>query len=163
MTDIYVVQDINYENLGGYDPDDEWTRDSTAQYVSLVGWSEDKPDYHRYDYELVAVEFEPKRQDTLYALCISYDTGDSFGCDEGKHEVVHLFRNKGVAEDNLKALGDLYSKGGDLSGGEFVLKLDNGEELKTYVPYMGYFEYLNDVYVEGLEHCSVGRVSYFNR
>ena len=155
MTDIYVLQDIQFENLGGYRPDDEWSRDSTAQHIDLKGWSLSKPGH--CDYDVVTVDYTPNENDTLYALCVSYNTGDSFGTDDGRLEVVHLFRNKEVAMQNLKTLGDLYR---DKKGGGFTLMLDSGESKKVYTVTLGYFESLNEVFLEPLEHAPGRRISY---
>ena len=111
MKTVYVVKDIYYQNLGGYDPDDEWSRDSTSQDVYLRGWSFDRPSA---DYESVDLEFTPKKSDTLYALCVSYDTGDSFGRDDGQLEVVHLFRD----EDDVRV--PCVAAGAALVDGTFV-------------------------------------------
>lgn len=153
MTDIYILQDIHYQNLGGYDPDDSWSRNSTREDVTLKGWSLERPSG---DWDSVTVEFTPDLHETLYALCVSYDTGDSFGRDEGKLEVVHLFRDRNIAQENLNALGDSYYQS---KGGIFDMKLDDGSVKEIYAPHMGYFESLNDVFLEPLTHKG-GKISY---
>ena len=78
-----------------------------------------------------------KKGDIVHITYAVYSTGDSFGYDNGNClEVIGCNKNKEIAESNK-----ISAKAG-------VFVTDDGEEVKFYVPWNGYFESLDyvDVY-----------------
>lgn len=67
----YIVPKYSTYSIGGYDPDDSWSRDSTDGSVNGAELSE-----HR-DYD----GFEVEGSGPFYAVVVGYMTGDTFGSD----------------------------------------------------------------------------------
>lgn len=146
----FTIEKKTYcHNLGGWDADDEWSRDSYAEDHYILGIKEAKKGAY-FDLPLEDGE------GPIYLLYAIYDTGDSFGRDEGKFEAVMLHRNLEVAQRNKKLIEEHYRKYKEdysFSDGAFSLKLftDSGKEFEISVPWTGYFEVLTNVEIEGVE------------
>jgi hypothetical protein len=141
--------DTYYENLGGYDCDDEWTRDSTAETHSITGIKEvSNNDYH----DVCTTDGDGP----FYLLYVIYDTGDSFGTDEGRFEEVLLHRDIEVAKKNKKLIETHYSEYCKKNGfspdcWNLELSTDEGESVRVCPSWIGYFESLVSVEIERVE------------
>ena len=131
-------------NLGGFDPEDSWSRDSTSQHHEILG-IEEVPEGGYSD--LVADDEGP-----YYLLYVIYNTGDSFGRDDGQIEFVFLHTNQCMGYKNITRINEHYQTDGGMYYGnkdyaKFSVCLldDNGEEFKLHVPWTGFFEDLVDV------------------
>ena len=143
-----VIIDKTY---GGYsrtpDYDNKW--DSGDQFTdhTIRGFRIAKKSEYR---DLVA-SFVPKKNVPYYLLYAVYDTGDSFGRDRGKIEFFDLYNNLEAAETSSKILEGFTSKHKDNSAAfdYSVTIFDNKfKPYKTTVPWLGYFESIQGVYVE---------------
>ena len=140
-----VIIDKTY---GGYsrtpDCDNKW--DSGDQFTDhcIKGFRIAKKSEYR---DLVA-SFVPKKNVPYYLVYGIYDTGDSFGRDRGKIEFFDLFDNLEVAETNMKILEGIITKGKEKHDYTVTIFDNKFKPYKTTVPWLGYFENLQGVYVE---------------
>ena len=136
------------QNLGGWDADDEWSRDSYAEDHIILGIKEVKNNKY-FDLPLEDGE------GPIYLLYAIYSTGDSFGHDEGQFEAVMLHHNQEVAERNKALIEEHYKKykpeAGCMEAYSLKLYTDSGKEFTLSVPWTGFFESLTMVEVEGVE------------
>lgn len=131
MTHVRIEYDTHYDVTREADPSDRWDRDDTYAWhiireVRAVG----EKDY----YDLV-VDFEPKGT-ACYLLFVIYDTGDSFGVDQGQIEFIGLYRDRKVAEENKSRIEKLDYK--DKYSVQLVT--EDGRKYKVHAPWIGYFE-----------------------
>lgn len=89
-----------------------------------------------------------------FLVWLEYSTGDSFGNSErGSVEVIALFASRAKAEELKKRLQDWTDKknSGAYSGTDFdynfKAKIDK-QEIKIYAPWLGYFEHLDNIYIQ---------------
>jgi len=140
-----VLYDTYTYSVGGYDPDDKWSRDSTEGNVTVKGIEEvDEKEYS----ELVLSDGP---LDNVYLLWCEYTTGDSFGRDGGQFEAVMLHRNIEAARENarrIRAHNEGEGKGRTPGAFSVTLLTDEGEEFMCHTPWNGYSETLDDVNVE---------------
>lgn len=142
-TEIVIVDDC----YGGYSryPDEDSQYDSGTQFTEhcIRGFKI----ANKHEYRDLVVSFVPKKNKPYYLVYAIYDTGDSFGRDDGKIVFFDLFDNIEVAEANEKILNGITKDKVGCCGS--VIIFDNEfKPYKTSVPWTGYFECLQDVYVE---------------
>ncbi len=99
---IVVGAEVEVQNIGGADPDDDWSRDSTSGYVSNVTAREAK------EFEVGAFQWYTESWDgelegvnvgdTIYAVVADYETGDTFGRDGGNAQILDVFATQEEAE-----------------------------------------------------------------
>ena len=111
------------ENLGGKDPEDRWTRDSTASTV----WVECAKLCKEYRYDTLPVDFDVKPGDTIYLLYALYSTADSFGSDSGNYELLEVHQHI----DKARLRENYYKNSKDYS-----------------LPWIGYFDSLDELRIE---------------
>lgn len=146
-----VKTDGYIENIGGYDPDDEWSRDSTAGETYPVSLKE----VSRNSYFDLVVD-APKDTTEFYIVYVQYKTGDSFGRDGGQLECVSLHTDKTIAEQNKDRIQQHHSTDGKKFGASqypnfsVVLLTDSGKEFQVHTPWNGYFEQIDDVCVDSI-------------
>jgi hypothetical protein len=87
-------------------------------------------------------EYEPNRP--YYLVYAIYDTGDSFGRDEGRIEYIGLYSDLEVAHENERRCREC------VEGYSVTLVTDSGKEYKVSTPWVGYFEHLQYVDTETL-------------
>lgn len=165
MTYYVEVIDNTYGGvLNPADPDDKWDRDDTytdhnIRGIKVVG----ERAYHH-----LPVDFNPEDRD-CYLLYVIYNTGDSFGCDEGLIEFVGLYKDRDIAEENARRIKEHYSIYRKLNArfgvtekqrrlyqreykhfNSFSVTLINEDqrEYRIHVPWTGYFESVTDVGIE---------------
>lgn len=127
--------DVRTWNVGGEDPDDEWSRDSYDGEASVHGAKLVKED----GYDTLGTEHDFKVGDVCYLVWAQYSTGDTFGRDGGQYELLEVFPNREEAEARKKIYEGLTDNRSE----------DVGQAI-GYVPWLGYFESLDFVAVEGL-------------
>lgn len=139
----FCLVDKCYEsNLGGYDPDDEWSRDSTSEEHNPIGLVEVRDgDYH----DICGVG----EGDTFYLVYVIYDTGDSFGQDYGRMCPVSLHSDPKVAQLNKERL-EKDNRAGNHNSYSIKLRNDDGSNFTIGKPWSGYFETFNYVEVREL-------------
>jgi len=123
------------------DSDDPWDRDDTweshdpqAFEISEGSWFD------------VVVPGKVNRGDRLYLVHAIYNTGDSFGHDEGLINIIDAFKNQKKAQ----ACADAAQKSEASQDYTFEYKNDVGVVVKAHTPWNGYFESLSGVYVTEL-------------
>lgn len=122
-------------NVGGSDPDDEWSRDSYDGEVSVVGAKLVKED----SYDILGSEHEFAVGDVCYLVWAQYSTGDTFGRDGGQYELLEVYPSYEVAKEREKVYENLSDR-----------RSENVGQAIGYVPWLGYFESLDFVRVEEL-------------
>lgn len=131
----YIKFDVSVYrwSTGGYDPDDEWSRDSTDGVVSIIGATITSKD----GYDTLGTDAELKKGDTIYLVWAQYSTGDTFGNDGGQYELLEVHTDKAVAD----ARREMYENLGDN-------RSEDVGQCVGYVPWLGYFESLDFVQVD---------------
>jgi hypothetical protein len=162
MKTVHIYGNRSEENVGGYNPEDEWSRDSSRTHWGIRGVSDVFP--ARYS---SFASLETNHTGTLYALYAIHSTGDSFGHDEcSQFDIIWIFNDKEkayAAKDLIKEHADWYRTKhsysfGCLSGAErktlrdkfkdeYSLQVEVGEDkpLTVHASWNGYFESLDEI------------------
>lgn len=160
-TNIRVIDD-SYTHVTRHATEDIWDRDDTATDHSIRG-IEVVDDSSYYD---LTVSFKVSPGEQYYLVYVNYDTGDSFGRDEGRVEWIDLFKSAELADDLAKKIAEdkrqypnFFSNNEEGTWShQLTYTLDNGEEASLYTAtWKGYFEHFN--YVEVVP-VSVGSRRY---
>lgn len=104
-------------------------------------------------------DFDIQLCETCYVVWVEYSSGNSFGMAENENvEVVGVFKDKECARQLEKAIEEQNQayRRGELAFGEswedknkFYCKTSDGQEFQYgFCPWYGYFEVLENVYVE---------------
>lgn len=132
MTYVKIDYDTHGYVTRQGDANDRWDHDDTAQDhtingVHVVGAEQ----YHD-----LAIDFEPDGT-ACYLLYVIYDTGDSFGRDDGRIEFIGLYRDREVAEENKRRIEKMDYKD------KYTVQLvtEDGRKYKMHAPWVGYFEH----------------------
>lgn len=155
-TYLRVLDDVTYETTEYGDPDDRWSRDSTAEYhhisgIQIVGEKD------RWDL-CVPFEVDPDRSYSL--LYVIYNTGDSFGRDDGRINLIDLYEDQEVAFANAARI-DTHARQYDKTRWgsaraemkepySVELLTNEGESCMVHTPWNGYFERLQYTEVLGV-------------
>lgn len=137
MNHVYVEDMVHCWVTEEGDPDDSWSRDSTNEChdirgIRLRSWLN--------ACDSVPTAVEPERGRDYYLLVVYYDTGDSFGRDEGKVEFFELYESRELADENARRLNEGAQKGES----SVTLKSPSGEEYQqSTLCWTGYFETYN--------------------
>lgn len=78
----------------------------------------------------------------IYLLIMRWGSGDSFGSDTGRGEVIWAFTDRLVA---AQAMMEYRAKGSEFS---IKINIENGSEVTLHNPAAGYFERLEDLYID---------------
>lgn len=151
MTKINVIDNCNEENLGGQSADDVWSRDSTSQSHSISGIEIVGTGYCEFE---TCFDIPKNSKDTYYLVYVNYDTGDSFGRDEGRISFVDLFKTEEKAEQCAKALRTHYDNHASMKwDDQFSISLtnENNTTYKYFASWIGYFEHLNFIEVKPVQ------------
>ena len=149
-TNVRVVDDVHQHVTRHGDPDDRWDRDSTAS------------DHHIRGIEVtdgyfdLTVPFEVKEGHQYYLVYVIYDTGDSFGRDDGQITFLDLFESREKAEALADAVSadyrgqsSFFGKGGKNVSHQVKYVREDGTECTCYTgTWKGYFENYCGVSVE---------------
>lgn len=126
MQYLKIEVSVETKNIGGDDPDDYWSRNSTTGDVDVVSVSIIEED----SYDMIATDDNYKVGDTVYILHAVYTTGDSFGRDGGNYELLGAYKTLDAAKSALVHF----------------------ENINDYsVPWIGYFESLDNIKITELE------------
>jgi len=105
------------------DPEDRWDRDSTDGDVSIHSAKL----VSEQSYDSLPAPDDVDTGSTIYLVWAKYGTGDSFGSDGGKYELLEMCLSQEEADKRAKYY----------------------ENVRDYsVPWHGYFEWLDGVYIE---------------
>jgi hypothetical protein len=142
-----IVETTEYETSEP-DPEDSWDRADTAMEVVGVsairvsGRVEIRHGWYGND----TFDVEPNEHGFVYAVIARYSTGDTFGHDDGRVQVMDVFDNNEAAAALTVAL-ECSERDKDQTVVDFELK-HGGREY--YLPWVGYFEHLENVDVHPL-------------
>lgn len=146
-TKLYIDYESYTTVTNRADPDDEWGADDTSTDHYVNGLSLTRKNSHEYCY----YPGEVNKGDTLYLIYAIWSTGDSFHHDtRGCIDFVAVYKDKATANlvahvlENHKHEDDRHGKYNWTAN----IMLDNGEEFKYHVGWLGYFENLDEIYVE---------------
>lgn len=134
---VYLKFEVDQHswNIGGHDPDDEWSRDSYDGSVSVTGVQLSKVD----GYDTLGSEYNYGVGDVCYLVWAQYSTGDTFGRNGGQYELLEVLPTREEAEDRKKFYENLTD-----------LESENVGQAIGSVPWLGYFESLDFVEVKAL-------------
>lgn len=147
-TGLKVLIDKYYNNRGGYDPDDSWSRDSghydntfcgAYSMKSPAALAESIKSGYIEDPDVV-VGADVNVGDAVYIVWAEYGTGDSFGHDGGNVEFIAGF----IDENNANECADMLRRVEDYS---YTLTLEDGSTHDMHCPWVGYFESLERINV----------------
>lgn len=141
LTKVKVIDHIIHsedDSMVDYDDDSCWIRADTYEDHHITGITVCGKD----EYADIEVAFPIDDNKTYYLVYAIYDTGDSFGRDYGKLEVVGLFQNK----DKAEAVKNVCKDSEEFSS--LILKTEDDVEYDYYPPWYGFFEHLQGVYVQ---------------
>lgn len=148
--------DIGQECEKDIEADEEfgsWER-SYSNWFEKISKTKGVPD--------VVSDFDIQPGETCYVVWVEYSSGNSFGTAENENvEVVGVFKDKECAKQLEKAIEEQNQayRQGDFAFGEswedknkFYCKTSDGQEFQYgFCPWYGYFEVLENVYVEECE------------
>jgi len=161
--EVFVVLSSSQHETRTRDPDDRWDRGNTHTDWSIKGLAingDEKRTRNNYEliptvvlsssngdekrtrnnYELIPTDVEVNINGAYFLVYAIYSTGDTFGSDDcGRFEPIALFTTLEKAKACQKACEDKDVK-------SFLH--ENGEKETIYRPWLGYFEYLNDLDIE---------------
>lgn len=125
--------------------DDQWDRGDTETDWEVSGVEIVDSEKDHYD---VMADFKVKPGDRIWLVYAIYSTGDSFGNDRGSSiEFFTAHKNEEIASDNGEILARM-SKSDSHYNFNAAITLDSGLRMVVHVPWMGYFEGLDNVHVE---------------
>jgi hypothetical protein len=134
---VSIVAWVDRYETSEVDPDDSWSRASTAADYNIEGIQlTDK-------YGDFIIDFDLKPGVYYYLVYADYGTGDSFGHDNNQLEYVDLFTTREKAEACQTALlssdhVERYSAG---------YYRENGQGVSVSKPWEGYFDHLNGIHI----------------
>lgn len=146
---IQIIVHTTEHETSEADPSDPWDRPNTA--VEVAGVSAIKTPqrvevgyrgWHGND----TFDVEPNEYGVVYAVIARYSTGDTFGHDAGRVQVMDVFDNN---EDAAALTEALEQSERDKSQDVVDFELKHGER-DYYLPWLGYFERLENVDVHPL-------------
>ncbi len=147
MTTVYLKTEEYHHVTQERDPDDEWDAGCSDTEVTFLGASLTQPGYPYESFEYpnsIYYSLDEKWNDdasetievgdTIYVTICRYGTGSTFGSDGGQIAIILATKDQAKAElalhpENLKK------------------KVAKGQ-WSGYLPYEGYFEWLQDLYVK---------------
>lgn len=146
MSRVKVVAETNEWVTRDADPDDKWDHGDTAGsvsnvYAELTDEAEGEWSYHG---ELVKELGNLKPGDTVYAVVVDYESGDTFGRSGGYAQVMDVFDDMATAEGLYRecvAYHERDKRAAKVVQGVQFLGRD------YYVSWDGYFESVNDIEV----------------
>lgn len=141
-TSFRVEYDGHEENLGGSDPNDRWSRDSTSTTWNVHGLVLGE------DHHGLCLDGLVRPGDTVWLVYAVWSDGDSFGHDEGARiDFITVHREEAIARANAEMLVKATNRDHGY-GYKVRLLLDNNTILPYTVPWLGYFESLDYVRCE---------------
>lgn len=146
---IQIIVHTQEHETSEPDPDDSWDRADTAMEVtgvSAIKTANRVEISHRGYYGNDTFEVEPNENGIVYAVIARYSTGDTFGHDAGRVQVMDVFDNNEDAAALTEAL-ECSERDKSQSVVDFELK-HGGRDY--YLPWVGYFERLENVDVHPL-------------
>jgi len=142
-----IVETREYETSEP-DPEDSWDRADTAMEVVGVAAIKvnGRVEVRRGWYGNDTFDVEPNEHDLVYAVIARYSAGDTFGRDTGRVQVMDVFDNN---EDAAALTEALEGSEHDKSQAVVDFELKHGGR-DYYLPWVGYFERLENVDVHPL-------------
>ena len=137
MTKINIIDDM-YGDVYG---------DRTYTNHSIKGIEISKNNYCEFE---TCFDIPENSDKTYYLVYVNYDTGDSFGRDEGKISFIDLYETFSKAEDTAKRIRVHYNTNKELYVDEkysLTVIAENGKEYNICPSWMGCFERLNYIVV----------------
>ena len=138
LTNIRIIHDCYTEVTREGDPEDRWDRDSTTQSHYIRGFEVVKE--NSYGDFKVPFEIDPEKE--YYLLAVYYDTGDSFGNDGNRIDMIDLYDDIELAMESKRRILD---ENKDENGYSVAILNPLGVEYRISASWKGYFESLNDV------------------
>jgi hypothetical protein len=146
---IQIIVDTSEYETSEPDPEDSWDRANTAtelKNVSAIVITKRVEVGYRGWYGNDTFDVDANSGDLVYAVIARYSTGDTFGNDDGRVAVMDVFSNVEEAATLTEAL-ECSERAKDSAVVDFELK--HGER-EYYLPWVGYFEQLENVDVHAV-------------
>lgn len=154
---VNVLDDSYTEVTREAEPGERWDGDDTYTSHNIRGIELSK------EYGDLTLGYKPEAGKMYYLLYVIYSTGDSFHREEGRIEVIDLYRTEEEAYENVKLMKEHYelyrsgwfdkqkSRKMQLSAYSVELKNHEGKEFMFHCPYVGYFDRLSSIEVESVQ------------
>jgi hypothetical protein len=143
---VKIIDEVWTEVTREAPEDSEWDRDDTYQHHYIKGFEVvEDGSYYDFQTSLKEVAFDKP----YFLVYVNYDTGDSFGRDEGRIEFVDLFESNKLARILIEKLEEDAEIDSLKSTNRVYYKVDSGEkrECSTWA-WKGYFEHVNEISFE---------------
>lgn len=141
MTTLYVQSDTyEYTDYNSYDSDDNWDRPDSYQRLNGFKVFKDAPPYSYMS--VFEVEGEVRAGDRVFVVYADYDTGDTFGRDYGRIDVLEVFINVDDARGLIEAAKSVEPDVDGRIDRSFSFHYNGKEYYKSWA---GYFESLNSL------------------
>lgn len=102
MKTVHIYGQKFVTETGGFDPENEWSRNSTVTEWSIEGCSNNIPSQY-YSFDSIETELTGK----LFAVYTIYSGGDSFGRDESAYfDFIWVFDNLEMAQNAVAIIKD---------------------------------------------------------
>lgn len=138
LTNIRIIHDCYTHVTREGDPNDRWDRDSTEQSHTIRGFEVVEED--RWGDFKVPFEIDPAKE--YYLLAVYYDTGDSFGTDGNRIDMIDLYDDIELAMESKRRI---LENNKNEEGYSVTILNPLGKEYMISASWKGYFENLNDV------------------
>lgn len=154
MKKVFIYGIKESHNLGGFDPSDRWSRDSTRTEWNICGCDvEIPPGYVEFD------SIETNYSGNLYALYAINSSGNSFGRDEQEYfTLIWVFNDLQMALNAKNKISDhatwyrelRYNKKNKKYKSEYSVDIEIENDILTvHAAWNGYFEKLDEIDIYG--------------
>ncbi len=145
-----VVHGTDHEVDGSYDPSDRWDRpDTEFDYHGIDVFASEESDPNKissFYSDLFSLDALPG--DEVFVVLCRYSTGDTFGNDGGRVNVMGVFATSDYAESVRSQLEAPESEGKPYSSSKTYSYSKTIDGVEYYIPWSGYFEHLESLFVE---------------
>jgi len=140
LTKVRIINDSYTYTTRESNPDNEWDRDDTSQSHNIKGFEVVDSDSNWYDFD-VPFKIDPEKE--YYLVAVYYDTGNSFGRDGNRIDMIDLYDNVEYAMETKKRIEE--NDKSEKSSYSVTILNPLGKEYQISTSWVGYFQSLNDV------------------
>lgn len=149
MSKISIVDNAYTHVTRHKEPDERWDADDLDSDHNIVGFEFAPKGKNSYCDIETPFKVDPYKD--YYLLYVIYSTGDSFHQESGLIEFINLFEDVNIAYENKRRIDEHYKKNKRTNSEDtYSVKLLSsiGNEYKINIPWMGYFESLDECEVK---------------
>ena len=140
---VVDVQQYVHESHRSSEQYGSWSEERSAEVISVMLGDETT----MYG-ERITIPGTVKNGDLVYVLFMTYSSGDSYGSSSGNYEVFWVFTDKNLAMAALEVVKKANDYRNQDKDDTLTFKLEDGTEQSVGNPAAGYFENMEDVYLD---------------